>query len=133
MEGLVLSQLRHILQVLGDCTEKMEKAVRPRARNILWRLFFPAGEFMVQKSLTSEAAKQLIEIDERLRDMVEVLEGQGHPLASEIEGLLYLDLVDMARKLIELPPRARYMRRQVEELAMKVEAIINRLEEDRQG
>jgi hypothetical protein len=127
-EDPVIKQLRYILQLLDDCLEKMDDVLRPRARNVFWRAFFPAGEFMTQKSHARKAAAILIDIDSRLRDMVEVLYGQDSNLAAKLEDFRQLNLIEMSERLIEIPERVQYMDDQITSLRERVLKLITQLE-----
>ncbi len=106
----------------------MDDVLRPRARNVFWRAFFPAGEFMTQKSHARKAAAILIDIDSRLRDMVEVLYDHNSALATRLEDLQTFNLVEMAERLIELPERVQYMDDQIMNLREQIKTVITQLE-----
>jgi hypothetical protein len=111
----------------------MDGIARPRAGNVLWRVFFPAGEFMGQKSAATEVAALLLDADVRLKDMAEVLSRQQHVLLPEIQNLRAVNLAEMADKLVELPPRAQYMAHQVDTLCEKLRSVIAHVEKRSDG
>ena len=122
----ILEELKFINQLLETCLHKMENVLSPKAGNILWRLFFPAGQFIQQKSLAREASLLLLKIDTRFKEMDEVLEERQHPLKPQVDEFLDLDLVTMSEKLIELPERAQYMVSQIETIKRTIEANIQK-------
>lgn len=123
----IVEELKLIHQLLETTLNKMEDILSPKAKNMLWRLFFPAGQFMQQKSLAREASLLLLRIDTRFKDMDEVLEERQHPLKPQISEFLDLDLVTMSEKLVELPERAQYMISQINNVKKLVEANIQEL------
>jgi len=127
-EEALLRQLNHVLQLLRQCAEKMDRIARPRARNVLWKVLLPAGEFMAQKSAANECSALLLDANARLKDMAEVLSRQHHLLLPEIQNLCTLNLAEMADKLVELPPRAQYMTHQIDMLCEQVRATIAHVE-----
>ena len=124
---MILEELNYINQLLESCLNKMEELLRPKPGNILWRLFFPAGQFIQQKSIAREASLLLLKINTRFKDMEEVLEERQHPLEPEISEIMNIDLVAMSKNLIELPERAQYMISQIDNLKKTVEVNINDL------
>jgi hypothetical protein len=120
----ILKQLEHILDLLNTILDKMDDIGRPKGSNVLWRVFFPYGEFARQGQTTKEAAAMMVDVQHRLEDMITTLEERKHPLVSEIRGLNYLDLDEMSEQLIELPARYQYMGPQVDELRFKVEQVV---------
>jgi hypothetical protein len=127
-ENVILEELKYIHKLLDDSLDTMDEICRPKAGNVLWRLIFPAGQFMQQKSITKAAAAMLVNIGTRLQEMMEVLEERKHPQTKTIHGLLDPNLFKIAERLIELPERAQYFIPEVENLQMRVEEIIKKIE-----
>jgi hypothetical protein len=123
----IFEELQFINQLLETSLHKMEELLGPKTRNVLWQLFFPAGQFIQQKSLAREASLLLLEIDTRLRDMNKVLKERNHPFQTQIGNLLDSDLVTMSKMLVELPERAQYIIPQVENIKTLVEADIQEI------
>ena len=121
---MINEELKLIQHLLETTILKMEDILSPKAKNMLWRLFFPAGQFIQEKSLAREASHLLLKIDMHLRDMNEVLEERNHPLNSQISEFLDLDFVTMSKMLIELPERAQYMISQINNMKKIVESNI---------
>ncbi|MHA1994162.1 MAG: hypothetical protein ACW97Z_06450 [Candidatus Hodarchaeales archaeon] len=111
---IVLDELEFINHQLDVCLSQMEELLSSKARNIVWCLFFPAGQFIQQKSLARDTSLELMRIDSRFREMEDVLEERQHPLMSQISEILKVDLITMSEKLVELPERAQYMISQIE-------------------
>jgi hypothetical protein len=107
----------------------MDDIGRPKGSNVLWRMFFPYGEFARQSQTTKEAGAMMVDVKHRLEDMITTLEERKHPLAKTIRDLNYLDLDDMSERLIELPARYQYMGPQVDELRYKLEQVIKGYED----
>lgn len=124
---MILKELKYIHKLLDDSLDKMDEICRPKGENVLWRLIFPAGQFMQQKSTTKAAAAMLVNVETRLQEMVEVLEERKHPQSQTIRKLLDLDLFNIAERLVELPERAQYFIPEVNNLQMRVEEIIKKL------
>jgi hypothetical protein len=120
----ILKQLEHILDLLNTILDKMDDIGRPKGSNVLWRVFFPYGEFARQGQTTKEAAAMMVDVQTRLEDMINTLEDRKHPLARVIRDLNYLDLNDMSERLIELPARYQYLGPQVDELRFKMEQVV---------
>lgn len=121
---MILEELKYIHKLLDDSLDKMDEICRPKAGNVLWRLIFPAGQFMQQKSTAKAAAAMLLNVGTRLQEMVEVLEERNHPQSQTIRKLLDLDLFKIAERLVELPERAQYFIPEVDNLKMRVEETI---------
>jgi hypothetical protein len=102
----------------------MDDIGRPKGSNVLWRVFFPYGEFARQSQTTKETAAMMIDVHHRLEDMIKTLEERDHPLVGKIRELNYLDLDGMGERLVELPARYQYMAPQVDELRFKVEELV---------
>ena len=128
-QNIILEELNHIIQLLESIIHQMEDIIRPKARNVMWRLFFPAGQFIQQKSLARDISLQMLKIDTRFREMEEVLEERKHPLKSQISEILTKDLIRMSEKLVELPERAQYMITQVEDIKKAIELNIHQMSE----
>ncbi|MFX1282783.1 MAG: hypothetical protein ACFFB5_03975 [Promethearchaeota archaeon] len=124
IETAIQEELNIVIELLDECLEKMDDIMSPKAKNILWRVFFPAGQFMEQKSSAKLAASILVNIDERLREMVEVLEDRKHSQMLTIRQLLDLNLIEMAERLVDLPERAQYMIPQIEAMKKRATAIM---------
>lgn len=120
----ILKQLEYILDLLNSILDKMDDIGRPKGSNVLWRVFFPYGEFARQSQTTKEAAAMMVDVHHRLEDMISTLKKRAHPFLEQIRELNYLDLEDMSEKLIELPARYQYLGPQVDELRYKVEQVI---------
>ena len=124
---VILDELKSIHQLLDTVLHKMEDLLSPKAKNFMWRLFFPAGQFIQQKSAAREASLLLLRIDTQFREMEEVLEERQHPLKPQISEFLDLDLIKMSEMLVELPERAQYMITQVTKIKEIVEANIQEI------
>ncbi len=124
----ILKQLKYVLELLERILDKMDEIGRPRGRNVLWRLFFPYGEFAGQQSAAKEASVMMLDTHARLEDMIQTLSRHNHPLLGTIVELKYLDLKSMSEKLIEVPQRSQYMASQIDELRIKVKKVISDLE-----
>lgn len=70
----------------------------------------------------------MVDVHHRLEDMVKTLEERNHPLFKKIRELHYLDLDGMSERLVELPGRYQYMGPQIDELRVKVEAVLKEIE-----
>lgn len=70
----------------------------------------------------------MVDVHHRLEDMVKTLEERNHPLVGKIRELHYLDLDGMSEHLVELPERYQYMGPQIDELRVKVEAVLKEME-----
>ncbi|UCG03875.1 MAG: hypothetical protein JSW11_07790 [Candidatus Heimdallarchaeota archaeon] len=127
-ENAILEELKYIHQLLDESIHKMDEILRPRMGNVLWRVFFPAGQFMQQKSITKEAAAILINIGTRLQEMIVVLEERKHPLTPTIQSQLNVDIFVIADKLVELPERAQYFIPTIEDFQKRIEEIIKKIE-----
>lgn len=127
----ILKQLQYILELLNRILEKLDQISRPQGRNVLWRLFFPYGEFASQKSAAKEAQAMMLDVQARLDDMVDTLQKRNHPLAGRIQELNYLDLKDMGNRLAELPTREQYMGPQIEDFGQRVKKVIEDLKQDK--
>lgn len=127
-KDVILEELNYLQELLDTCLQRMDDILSFKAGTIFWRLFFPKGQFMQQESSAREAAAILININGRLREMVEVLIEREHPLTQRIHQLLDINLVDLADRLVELPRRAQYIIVQVENIRNEVEAIISDFE-----
>ena len=123
----IVEELTSIQILIDTALYKMEDLLSPRKKNIFWRLFFPAGQFMQQKSLAREASLFLLKVDIRLREMNEVLEERNHPLTSQISEFLSLDLIKMSENLVELPERAQYMITQITNMKEAIRLSIKEL------
>ena len=126
-ENVILEELNYIHKLLGDSLGKLDEITRPKAGHVFWRLIFPAGQFMQQKSITKTAAAILVNIGTRLQEMVEVLEEREHPQTQIIRDLLNPDLFNMAERLVELPERSQYFIPEVEDLRRRVKETINQI------
>jgi hypothetical protein len=124
----ILKQLRHIIDLLNNTLDKLDEITRPKSRNVAWRLFFPYGEYAGQKSTAKEALAIMLDVQTRMDDMVKTLHKRSHPLYETIKGLNYLDLKEMGDQLIELPQRAQYIGRQIEEYGLQIKELIKELE-----
>ncbi len=125
----ILRQLSHIIDLLNNILERLDNIIRPKSRNVAWRLFFPYGEFAGQKSAAKEAAAIMLDVQVRMDDMEETLRKRSHPLAKRIEELNYLDLKEMGNQLIELPRRSQYMGEQIETYGNRIKQLIEELEQ----
>jgi hypothetical protein len=123
----IFDELQFIDQLLETSLRKMEELLGPKTRNVLWQIFFPAGQFIQQKSLAREISLLLLEIDTRLRDINQVLLERNHPFQSQIGKLLDSDFITMSKMLVELPERAQYIIPQVESIKALVEADIQEI------
>ncbi|MFX1506456.1 MAG: hypothetical protein ACFFDC_10115 [Promethearchaeota archaeon] len=123
-ENLILEELKYIHKLLGECLDRMDEISRPKAGNVIWRLIFPAGQFMQQKSTTKAAAAILVNVGTRLQEMVDVLEERQHPKTETIRNLLDPNLFNMAERLVELPERSQYYIPEVDNLLIRIEDII---------
>ena len=83
---------------------------------------------MQQKSNAKMASAILIRTENRIREMVEVLDERENPLAVNINRLLKVNLHDLADKLVELPERAQYIISQIENLSRLVDELIQDIE-----
>ncbi|MFW9904661.1 MAG: hypothetical protein ACFFFH_10035 [Candidatus Thorarchaeota archaeon] len=126
-ENVILEELNYINNLLNDSLEKLDEITRPKAGHVFWRLIFPAGQFIQQKSTTKAAAAILINIGTRLQEMVEVLEEREHPQTQIIKNLLDPNLFNMAERLVELPERSQYLIPEVEDLKKRVTETITQL------
>jgi hypothetical protein len=127
-DALILKQLRHIIDLLNKILEKLDAINRPKSRYVVWRLFFPYGEFASQKSSAKEAASFMLDVQTRMDDMEETLRKRNHPLTKQIADLNYLDLAEMGVQLVDLPTRSQYMGQQIEEYGKKIKQLIKELE-----
>ncbi|MFX0013831.1 MAG: hypothetical protein ACFFB2_03625 [Promethearchaeota archaeon] len=123
----ILKELKYIQDLIDESLDKMDEILRPKTGTVFWRLIFPAGQFMQQKSTAKAAAAILINIGARLKEMVEVLEERDHPLTQTIRQLLDPDLFDMAERIVELPERAQYIFPQLENQRDKISQIIKEI------
>lgn len=128
-DDLILKQLRHIIDLLNKALEELDEISRPKSRNVVWRLFFPYGEFAGQKSTARKVAAILLDVQVRMDDMEKTLRRRSHPLVPRISEINYLDLKEMGDQLIELPQRSQYMGEQIEEFGLKIKELINELEQ----
>jgi hypothetical protein len=126
-ENVILEELNFINKLLDDSLGKLDEINRPKAGHVFWRLIFPAGQFMQQKSITKRAAAILVNIGTRLQEMVEVLEEREHPQTQIIRNLLNPDLFNMAERLVELPERSQYFIPEVEDLRRRVRETIKQI------
>ncbi|MFX0208373.1 MAG: hypothetical protein ACFFDT_20490 [Candidatus Hodarchaeota archaeon] len=126
-ENVILEELNHINKLLDDSLEKLDEITRPKAGHVFWRLIFPAGQFMQQKSITKAAAAILVNIGTRLHEMMEVLEEREHPYTQIIRNLLDPNLFNMAERLVELPERSQYFIPEVEDLKKRVTETITQI------
>jgi hypothetical protein len=124
---IIVEELKLIKQLLDENVHQMEKILSSKARNVMWRLFFPAGQFIQQKSLARDASLGLLNLDTRLRVMEEVLEERQHPLRPQISEILEMDLITMSKKLVQLPERAQYMIGQIESIKQIIDQNIQNL------
>jgi hypothetical protein len=124
---IVLEELEIIQGLLNQCLSKMYEIISPKKRNIFWSLFFPAGKFMQQQSIAKDASLLLLDVNTRLREIIEVLQEKNHNLLTKLNNLLDLDLILSAEKLIELPERAQYQIPQIEGLNNKVKILIQEI------
>lgn len=127
-DKLILKQLLHIIDLLNNALEQLDEILRPKSRNVLWRLFFPYGEFADQKSVAKQVAAILLDVQVRMDDMEKTLRKRSHPLAKRISKLNYLDLKEMGDQLMEIPQRSRYMGEQIEAFGLKIKELIEELE-----
>jgi hypothetical protein len=125
----ILKQLHHIIDLLNRILEQLDQINRPKSRYVLWRLFFPYGEFSGQKNAAMQASAMMLDVQIRMDDMEETLRRRNHPLADRISGLNYLNLKELGVQLVELPTRAQYMGYQIEEYGTKIKSLIKELEE----
>ncbi|MHA1977211.1 MAG: hypothetical protein ACW98F_13545 [Candidatus Hodarchaeales archaeon] len=128
-QNIILEELEILKQSLNTIIRQMEDLLSSKARNVMWRLFFPAGQFMQQRSLARDTSLRLLKLDTRFREMEEVLEERKHPLQRGMREILAKDLVSMSEKLTELPERAQYMITQVEEIKEIIESNIEEISE----
>ena len=126
-ENLIVEELEYIHKLLDECLDKMDEINRPKAGNVIWRLIFPAGQFMQQKATTKAAAAILVNVGTRLQEMVDVLEEQQHPKTKTIRNLLDPNLFNMAERLVELPERSQYYIPEVDNLLIRIEDIIKNI------
>ncbi|MHA1543216.1 MAG: hypothetical protein ACTSQH_09595 [Candidatus Hodarchaeales archaeon] len=124
---IILDELKSIHQLLDTTLHKMDDLLSPKTANFMWRLFFPAGQFIQQKSAAREASILLLRVDKQFREMEEVLDERQHPLKPQISELLNIDLIKMSEMLVELPERAQYMITQVTKIKEIVETNIQEL------
>ena len=127
-DDLILKQLRHIIDLLNKILEKLDNVIRPKSRNVAWRLFFPYGEYHGQKSAAKEAAAIMLDVNIRMDDMEETLRKRSHPLLKRIEELNYLDLKEMGDQLMDLPQRAQYLGEQIEQYGLHIKELLKELE-----
>jgi hypothetical protein len=118
----ILKQLRYIIDLLNNALEKLDEITRPKSRNVAWRLLFPYGEYAGQKTTAKEAAAILLDVQTRMDDMEKTLHKRSHPLYERVKGLNFLDLKEMGDQLLDLPQRAQYMGKQIEELVEELES-----------
>ena len=123
-ENVILEELNYIKKLLDESLEKMDEITRPKTGHVFWRLIFPAGQFMQQKSITKAAAAVLVNIGTRIQEMAEVLEEREHPQTQIIRNLLEPNLFTMAERLVELPERSQYFIPEVEDLKKRVTETI---------
>jgi len=123
-ESAILDELKYIHQLIIESLGHLEEISRPRAGNVFWRLFFPAGQFSQSKSAARAAAAVLTLIDSRLNEMAITLQKNQHPFASSIYDLMNLKLGEMAEKLIEIPEREQYIQPQIENVKKRLEGYI---------
>ena len=102
--------------------------MRPKSRNVAWRLFFPYGEYAGQKSTAKEAAAILLDVQTRMDDMQQTLHKRSHPLFERVKKLNYLNLKEMGDQLLDLPQRAQYMGQQIEDYGLQIKDLIEELE-----
>jgi hypothetical protein len=124
----ILKQLRHIIDLLNNTLEKLDEITRPKSRNVAWRLFFPYGEYAGQKSTAKEAVAILLDVQTRMNDMEKTLQKRSHPLYERIKELNYLDLKEMGDQLLDLPQRAQYLGRQIEDYGIRIKDLVKELE-----
>ena len=124
-----LTELRYIQKLLDECIGAMDQINDPKIGNIVWRLFFPAGQFMQQKSNAKAAAAILLNVDARLNEMLEVLEEKKDPVLPLFLHLINQNFTKWAEKLVDLPERAQYLISEVEKEKKKVEETIKKIEQ----
>ena len=132
VQKIILEELEFINQLLNTSLTQMEEILEPKARNILWRLFFPAGQFLQQKSLAKNASLGLLKIDTRLKEMQVVLEERHHPFRSKVAEILSKDFINMSTKIIELPERAQYLIPQIEDIGRILNTSIQEFSEGKE-
>jgi len=74
IQNIILEELERINQTLDVCISQMDDILRSKARNVMWRMFFPAGQFMQQKTLARKTSLEILKIDTQLKEMEQVLE-----------------------------------------------------------
>lgn len=124
-EKVILDELNYIFKLLEESRNKMQDVIRPKMGTILWRVFFPAGEFMNRKSNAKTAASILINIDARLKEMMQVLTELNHPISPSIKKIYDYNLLDLGNKLVELPERAQSIIPQLENIESELQRIID--------
>ena len=124
----ILTELRYIQKLLDECLRAMDQINNPKIGNVVWRLFFPAGHFMQQKSNAKAAAAILLNVDARLHEMLEVLEEKKDPVLPLFLPLINQDFINWAEKLVDLPERVQYLISEVEREKKKVEVTIKEIE-----
>jgi hypothetical protein len=129
-EHPILTELKYIQKLLDECLGTMEQITNPRVGNIFWRLIFPAGPFIQQKSDAKSTAAILLNIDARLHEMQDVLRETQHPALHLIHQLANIDFRNLANKLVDLPERAQYMLPQLEEERKKITEAIQEIEHE---
>ena len=125
----ILTELRYIQKLLDECLAAMDEINNPKVGNVVWRLFFPAGQFMQQKSNAKSAAAILLNISARLHEILEVLEEKKDPILPLFHNLINQDFIDWAEKLVDLPERAQYLILEVEKEKTKIEVTIKKIEQ----
>ncbi len=124
-EKVILEELNYIFKLLEESLDKMQDVIRPKMGSVLWRVFFPAGEFMNQKSNAKVAASILINIDARLQEMIQVLTELNHPIIPSIKKIYEYNLLDLGNKLVEIPERAQYIIPRLESIEVELKRIID--------
>ncbi len=124
IQEIILEELECINQLLDLCLYRMKDILGSKPRDFLWRMFFPAGQFMQRKSIARKTSYELLKLDTRLREMEQVLEEREHPVKPQISKILDTDLVMMSSRLVDLPERAQYMISQIENIKFTIENVI---------
>jgi hypothetical protein len=107
----------------------MDHITNPKIGNVAWRLFFPAGQFIQQKSNAKNAAAIFLNVDARLHEMLEVLEEKKDPVLPLFLPLINENFTNWAEKLVDLPERAQYLILEVEKEKTKIEETIKKIEQ----
>ncbi len=125
IQKVIIEELKSINQLLKVCLHQMDDILSSKTRNVMWRMFFPAGQFMQQKSMARKTSLDLLKVDTRLKEMEQVLEERNHPVKPQITRILTTDLITMSEKLVDLPERAQYLILQVESIQNSIENLIH--------